>query len=116
MSRGKTEGLNKKSGMLILWLMVKAERRILRVIVAAILCIAGGGRCPAGGGGGNKQGQLLQHVILIEFKETTTEEQIEETEKRFCEMARGIKDICDFEWGTDVSGGGKAQGFTHCFV
>jgi hypothetical protein len=55
-------------------------------------------------------------VILIEFKETTTKEQIKETEKPFCEMARGIKEIKDFEWGTDVSGGERTQGFTHCFV
>jgi hypothetical protein len=55
-------------------------------------------------------------VILIEFKETVTAEQIEETEKLFCETARGIKEIKDFEWGTDVSGGERAQGFTHCFV
>jgi hypothetical protein len=31
-------------------------------------------------------------------------------------MARGIKEIKDFEWGTDVGGGKRAQGFTHSFV
>jgi hypothetical protein len=27
-----------------------------------------------------------------------------------------IKEIAAFEWGTDVSPEGKAQGFTHCFL
>jgi hypothetical protein len=55
-------------------------------------------------------------VVLIEFKETTTKEQIRETEKLFCEMASGIKETSDFEWGTDVSDGQRSEGFTHCFV
>jgi hypothetical protein len=96
--------------------MLKVERRILWVIIAAVLCIASGCCCQAGRDVDNKQGRLLRHVILIEFKETATEGQIEETEKRFCEMASGIKEIKDFEWGTDVSGGERTQGFTHCFV
>jgi hypothetical protein len=54
--------------------------------------------------------------VLFEFKETTTEEKIKETEKLFCKMANGIKEINDFEWGTDVSGSERTQGFTHCFV
>jgi hypothetical protein len=54
--------------------------------------------------------------VLFEFKETVTDEQIKETERRFCEMAEGIKEIRDYEWGTDVSGGERTQGFTHCFI
>ena len=102
--------------MLTLWLMLKAERRILRVISAAVLCIAGGCCCPAGRDAHDRQGRLLRHVVLFEFKETTTKEQIEETEKRFCEMTKGVKEIKDFEWGTDVSDGRRTEGFTHCFV
>jgi hypothetical protein len=92
--------------------MLKAQRKFLRVIGAAILCLASGCCGPAG----KNEGGLLRHVVLIEFKETTTKEQIKETEKLFCEMARGIKDVCYFEWGADVSGSERTQGFTHCFI
>lgn len=109
-------GLTESAGVLTLWLMLKVERRILWVISAAILCLAGGCCCPAGRDADNKQGRLLRHVVLIEFKETVTAEQIKETEKLFCEMAGGIKEIKDFEWGTDVSGGQRTAGFTHCFI
>lgn len=96
--------------------MLKAERRILLVISSAFFCVVGGCCCPAVDDTGNIQRDLLRHVILIEFKEITTKDQIKETEKLFCEMAREVKDIKDFEWGTDVSRGQRTQGFTHCFV
>jgi hypothetical protein len=82
------------------------------VIISAVLFLAGGCCCKFC----EDADKVLRHVILIEFKETATREQIEETEKRFCEMAEGIKEIRDFEWGTDVSGGERTQGFTHCFI
>lgn len=91
---------------------MKIERIFLRLVGAAILCLASGCCGLASGEADNK----LQHVVLIEFKETATKEQIKETEQLFCEMASGIKDVHSFEWGTDVSGGERAQGFTHCFV
>ena len=94
---------------------MKTEVKTLWLIFAAVL-YAAGGCCQAGRDADNKQGRLLRHVILFEFKETVTAEQIKETEKRFCEMARGIEEIKDFEWGTDVSGGERTQGFTHCFI
>lgn len=96
--------------------MVKAERRFLRVIIGAVLCAASGCSSPAGRDADNRQERVLRHVILFEFKETATKGQIEETERLFCEMARGVKEIKDFEWGDDVNGGRRAQGFTHCFV
>jgi hypothetical protein len=96
--------------------MLKADKRFLQVISAAVLCIASGCSGPAGRDADNRQERVLRHVILFEFKETATKEQIKKTERLFCEMARGIKEIKDFEWGTDVGGGKRAQGFTHCFV
>ncbi len=109
-------GLTGTADVLTLLVMLKAERRFLRVIGAAVLCIASGCYGPAGRDADNKQERLLRHVILFEFKETTTKKQIKETERLFCEMAREVKEIKDFEWGTDVNGGKRTQGFTHCFV
>jgi hypothetical protein len=86
------------------------------VVIGAVLCIASGCSSPASRDANHGQERVLRHVILFEFKETTTKEQIKETERLFCEMARGVKEIKDFEWGDDVNGGRRAQGFTHCFV
>jgi hypothetical protein len=36
--------------------------------------------------------------------------------KWFRGLPAKIKEIAGFEWGTDVSPEGKAQGFTHCFL
>ena len=91
-----------------------ANEKFLLLIGAAILCFAGGCCRQAGIDTCRRQGKL-RHVVLIEFNKTTTKEQIKQTERMFCDMAGGIDDVCDFEWGTDVSGGERTEGFTHCF-
>jgi hypothetical protein len=92
--------------------MQKSNQNSRKVIIAAVLFLAGGCCCRFCG----DADKVLRHVVLFEFKETARPEQIEETEKRFCEMAKGIEEVKDFEWGTDVSNSERAQGFTHCFV
>lgn len=57
----------------------------------------------------------LRHVVLFQFKEGTTPEQIKEVEDAFRALPKKIDAIADFEWGTDVSVENKHQGFTHCF-
>lgn len=59
---------------------------------------------------------LLRHVVLFKFKDETTPEQIREIEEAFRALPGQIEAIHDFEWGTDVSIEGIAQGFTHCFL
>jgi len=60
--------------------------------------------------------QVLRHVVLLKFKDGTTQEQIRKIESTFCAMPGKINVIHDFEWGTDVSVENRSQGFTHCFV
>lgn len=60
--------------------------------------------------------QLLRHVVLFQYKEGTTPEQIEEVTKAFAGLKGKISEIVDFECGTDVSVEGKAGGFTHGYV
>ena len=57
----------------------------------------------------------LRHVVLFQFKEETTSAQIQEVVDAFCALPGKIDVIRGFEWGTDVSVEGKADGFTHCF-
>ncbi len=60
--------------------------------------------------------KLLRHVVLFKFKDTLTKEQVKEVEQAFAGLPKKIKEIADFEYGTDVSVENKAEGFTHCFV
>jgi hypothetical protein len=59
---------------------------------------------------------LLRHVVLFKFKPETTKEQIQEIVSGFQALPKKIEGIAGFEWGTDVSPEGLADGFSHCFV
>jgi hypothetical protein len=58
----------------------------------------------------------LRHVVLFKFKSEATKEQIEEIVAGFQGLPKKIDGVTAFEWGTDVSPEGLADGFTHCFV
>jgi hypothetical protein len=59
---------------------------------------------------------VLRHVVLLKFKDGTTDEQVGRIERAFCALPDKIDAIYDFEWGTDVSVENRQQGFTHCFL
>lgn len=58
----------------------------------------------------------LRHVVLFKFKADATEKQIQEIVAGFEALPKKIDGITNFEWGTDNSPEGLADGFTHCFV
>ncbi len=60
--------------------------------------------------------ELLRHVVLLKFKDGTTDDQVEQIVSAFCALQEKIDAIYDFEWGTDVSVENRQQGFTHCFL
>ena len=64
----------------------------------------------------SKPTPLLRHVVLFQFKAGTAPEQLKAIEDAFRALPTQIEAIHDFEWGTDVSVEGIAQGFTHCFL
>jgi len=59
--------------------------------------------------------KVFRHVVLFKFKDGTTDKQVEEVVDAFRDLKGKIDVIQDFEYGTDVSTEGRAQGFTHCF-
>jgi hypothetical protein len=59
--------------------------------------------------------KVFRHVVLFKFKDGTSEAQVKEVVDAFRELKKKIDVIQDFEYGTDVSTEGRAQGFTHCF-
>ena len=66
--------------------------------------------------GAKRPAQVLRHVVLFNFKDGTSNEQIRNIENAFCALPGKVDAIYDFEWGTDVSIENLSQGFTHCFV
>lgn len=58
----------------------------------------------------------LRHVVVFKFKEGTKAEDIQAIEKAFAKLATQVDTVIDYEWGTNVSPEGLANGFTHCFL
>lgn len=60
--------------------------------------------------------KLLRHVVLIKFKEGTSEEDIAKVENAFSDLENKISQIKGYEWGTNNSPEELNKGFTHCFL
>jgi len=60
--------------------------------------------------------KLLRHVVLFKFKDGTSPAEIKKVEDAFRGLPSKIKEIRDFEWGTNNSPEKLEQGFTHCFL
>lgn len=59
---------------------------------------------------------MIRHVVLFKFKEGTSEADVKKITDAFAKLPEQIAEIADFEWGTNDSPEGLAQGFTHCFL
>lgn len=59
---------------------------------------------------------MVRHVILLNFKDSTTPAQQEEMLKAFAALQDKIDTIIGFEGGTSVSPENMEQGYTHCFI
>lgn len=57
-----------------------------------------------------------RHVVCFKFKDDATKDQVAAIEKAFAELPKKIDTITGYEWGTNVSPEGLADGFTHCFI
>ena len=58
----------------------------------------------------------LRHVVAFKFKEATTRAQIKQVEDAFRDLKKKIKEIQDYEWGTNVSKENRNKGCTHGFI
>lgn len=63
-----------------------------------------------------KSGKLLRHFVLFQFKDDSTEVEIQEVVDAFAALPKKIKTIKDFEMGTNISPENKNAGFTHGFL
>jgi hypothetical protein len=61
------------------------------------------------------KGKHLRHVVLLKFKDTAAAGDVKKVEDAFAGLAKKIKLIKQFEWGTNNSPENINQGLTHCF-
>lgn len=59
--------------------------------------------------------RVLRHIVLFQFKDDVSENQIEMVKNEFCQLPQKINFIKDFEWGINNSPENLSQDFTHCF-
>ena len=62
------------------------------------------------------RGRMLRHVVLLKFKEGTSDVEIKKVEEAFRDLKKKIPEIVSLEWGTNNSPEKLDRGFTHCFV
>ena len=60
--------------------------------------------------------QLLRHVVLFKFKDTSSAADIKKVEDAFRALAKKLPLIKSFEWGKNNSPENLNQGHTHCFL
>jgi len=89
-------------------------RNLLTISLAAVvLCLGTVGLSAAEE---SEKKSVLRHVVVFKFKEDTQPKDIKKVEKAFAALPEKIKEIKDFEWGTNNSPEGLNDGFTHCFL
>ncbi len=59
--------------------------------------------------------KMLRHVVLFKYKDGTSDEKLEELVLAFKALPSKISSVAAFEWGTNNSPEGLADGFTHCY-
>jgi len=64
----------------------------------------------------NQSAGVYRHVVVFKFKDTTTDEQVQEIVQAFGQLENQIDSIIAYEHGINVSPEGHDQGFTHCFT
>lgn len=60
--------------------------------------------------------RMLRHVVMFQFKSDSSPADVQTVVDAFRALPKKIEAIADFEYGTDNSPEGLADGFTHCFL
>jgi Stress responsive A/B Barrel Domain len=61
------------------------------------------------------ESKSLRHVVMFKFKDGTPPADVKKVEDAFAGLAKKIRLIKQFEWGTNNSPENLNQGLTHCF-
>lgn len=63
-----------------------------------------------------EESKALRHVVMFQFKESSSEEDVQTVVDAFRALPSKIPAIADFEYGTNNSPEGLNDGFSHCFL
>jgi NADPH-dependent 7-cyano-7-deazaguanine reductase QueF len=64
----------------------------------------------------NPKSSLLRHVVLFKFRDSSSEDEVEQVVSSFMSLKNQVPQIVAMEWGRNISEENHHQGFTHCFV
>lgn len=64
----------------------------------------------------NTETKHLRHVVQFKFKDSSSKADVQTVVDAFRALPTKISAVADFEYGTDNSPEGLADGFTHCFL
>ena len=59
---------------------------------------------------------MLRHIVMFQFKESSSKADVQKVVDAFRSLKSSIPQVAAFEYGTDNSPEGLANGFTHCFL
>jgi hypothetical protein len=59
---------------------------------------------------------MLRHVVMFQFKESSSEADVQKVVDAFRGLPSKISEIADFEYGVNNSPEGLTGGLTHCFL
>ncbi|MEM9366616.1 MAG: Dabb family protein [Planctomycetota bacterium] len=60
--------------------------------------------------------RLLRHVVMFQFKQTSSDEEVQEVVDAFAKLPDAIPEIAAYEHGVNNSPEGLNDGLTHCFL
>lgn len=64
----------------------------------------------------SNQPRPYRHVVLFQFKDSTSEETVQKIENAFRALCASLPCVQGFEWGRNSSPENLDMGFTHCFI
>lgn len=64
----------------------------------------------------DEDGKVLRHVVMFQFKESSSEKDVQTVVDAFRKLPSKIPEIAGFEFGTNNSPEGLNNDFTHCFL
>ncbi len=94
------------------------NRFLLAVSLACFACLFGSYTLmpSAAAAEDTKSTRVLRHVVLFQFKSTSTPEDVKKIVAAFKQLPSQISQIKSFECGTNNSPENLNEGLTHCFL
>lgn len=66
--------------------------------------------------GGERDTKMLRHVVMFQFKSSSSDADVERVVDAFRELPSQIPEIADFEYGVNNSPENLNDDLTHCFL